>query len=992
MMLKKTFFTFLAAVAVLVCCGSSLDKELRIPRIIHSTAVAAPLPIDGNISANGWEKLSWSGNFVKLASLWYISDRPTFAALAHDKNFLYVGMRLDTPHVNTLKGREKFDLWQNDAAEIFFWNKDKLSECIHLGIDCTGKLYLAKETDIPEMPGSYKTQVLDTRGIKRAVKITSKGWQMTAAIPLNALRNCFGKDSFVNFGRQHRSPYGFDSWIRGEGYRTVRGKVTFEKTKQHFSEKRYAAALKKFASEREKIIGNFKKQIHKHQYAFAAGQGIPNYRSLLTPYSRKSTYGWLSMEGVKSSSLQKFLEKKPFYRKRFASQTMGPLGDNYVYASSPVKKGKVTHTFRIDLPNGEYRVHLLSGIVENETAPFRRTFKVYANGKFVREYENGYLLFLSDTFGTVVKNGKLELTFEGDGTLADDPAVLPLGAGDRKKFFAPGWLINAIVATPVKFRKAAAQQIAADELEIHAINPEELGKYRQVKFADPEPKNYPAQARKQGFALWKRELGVQLYPESRPGEEEFIKSLQITAAPGEFIVLNFGLLPLKDMNNINIKVENLPFLALEESTYTTKLLGGGDYGRVPLFNDRFANKSKDLDKGINRWLWLVGKVPVNAPLGKKLSGKVVITAQGKKTLLPVNINIHPFQLVRGDFTWGGFNPAGYGRPGWARENRLLETCRLYGMGAHTFNVDSYSGKEQWKNLENRLAFYTKSGLKGPFVIGGYLPHKVDQDLRNRKIRQLPESAIQRALDDVAKIDALGKKHKANVAVFFMDEAHCKGEPYWSEQIRLFKRIKEKFPHVCTSGSESDRSIKRVAKYLDMPIVFEVGNYNDYRNFKYPAFYTNQYLLEKNDMNSGRFQTGMIPAFTPMKSLIPWMLYQATGESGFRNSIWNMIQQRGVGGMHFMPKLCVVMGAVGVEDLAYITTLRSMIQEALKSKDPARAAAAREAQETLDSIKEGTQPSVRYYYANGYWKSEVFNQLRQIVTNHILNLKKLEKQK
>ena len=123
-----------------------------------------------------------------------------------------------------------------------------------------------------------------------------------------------------------------------------------------------------------------------------------------------------------------------------------------------------------------------------------------------------------------------------------------------------------------------------------------------------------------------------------------------------------------------------------------------------------------------------------------------------------------------------------------------------------------------------------------------------------------------------------------------------------------------------------------------------------------------------------------------------MLYQATGESGFRNSIWNMIQQRGVGGMHFMPQLCVVMGAVGVEDLAYITTVRSMIQEALKSKDPARAAAAREAQETLDSIKEGPQPSVRYYYANGYWKSEVFNQLRQIVTNHILNLKKLEKQK
>jgi hypothetical protein len=152
----------------------------------------------------------------------------------------------------------------------------------------------------------------------------------------------------------------------------------------------------------------------------------------------------------------------------------------------------------------------------------------------------------------------------------------------------------------------------------------------------------------------------------------------------------------------------------------------------------------------------------------------------------------------------------------------------------------------------------------------------------------------------------------------------------------------------------------------------------------------QYLLEKNDMNSGRFQTGMIPAFTPMKVLIPWMLYHGSGESGFRNDIWNMIQQRGVGGLHFMPKLCVVMAAVGVEDLAYITTLRAMISQALKSKVPARAAAAKEAQEVLDSIKEAIKPSVRYYYANGYWKSEVFNQLRQIITTHILTLKKLEK--
>ena len=577
-MLKKSFFTFLAAVTVLMCCGSSLDKELRIPRIIHSTTLTSPLPIDGNINANGWEKLSWSGHFVKLASLWYKSDRPTFAALAHDKEYLYIGMRLDTAYVDTLKGREKHDLWQNDAAEIFFWNGSKLAECIHFAVDCTGKLFLASETDIPEMPGSYSTVRLPLTGIKRAVKITSKGWQLTAAIPLKSLKGCFGENSKVNFGRQHRSPYGFDSWIRGEGYRTVRGSVSFSSAAQRDSEKRYAAALEKFAAVRSKIIGAFKQEHHKHKYAFAAGQGVPNYRALLKEYSKERGYGWLSLEGIKSSSLQSFLEKKPYYRKRFANQTMGPLGDNYVYASTPVKNGKVTHTFRIDLPNGEYRIHLLSGIVENETAPFRRTFKVYANGKEVSEFEHGYLLFLSHTFPAEVRNGKLELRFEGDGLLADDPATLPLGAGERKKYFTPGWLVNSIVATPVRERKAAARQIAADELEIHAIHPEELGKYREVKFNDPAPRPFSAQLRKRGFALWQRELGVQLYPESRPQAGELLEKLQISAAPGEFITLNFGLLPLRDMNNVRIKLEKLPFLQLEESTYVTKLLGAPPAG------------------------------------------------------------------------------------------------------------------------------------------------------------------------------------------------------------------------------------------------------------------------------------------------------------------------------------------------------------------------------------------------------------------------------
>lgn len=146
------------------------------------------------------------------------------------------------------------------------------------------------------------------------------------------------------------------------------------------------------------------------------------------------------------------------------------------------------------------------------------------------------------------------------------------------------------------------------------------------------------------------------------------------------------------------------------------------------------------------------------------------------------------------------------------------------------------------------------------------------------------------------------------------------------------------------------------------------------------------------MNSGRMQCGWIPATVKLNGLVPWVLYTGTGESGFRDEIWTMIQQRGVGGYHYMPKLCTLMGTVGQWDLRYAETLKDMISAAEKSSDSARKAAAEEAKQLLGTIRESTKPSIKYYYHSGYWQPEVFNRLREIVTEQIIKLKKLEKHK
>ena len=136
---------------------------------------------------------------------------------------------------------------------------------------------------------------------------------------------------------------------------------------------------------------------------------------------------------------------------------------------------RVEHTFRLDLPNGKYKVHLLSGIVAPEVYPHRRRFTVHAQGREVKLFDVGHVLHLKYDFPVTVKDGRLLLTFRGcPDVLQDNPGSLPLSRGDAKKFYVPGWLLNSLVVTPIKDRKAASRQIALDELEITHCPPEKL--------------------------------------------------------------------------------------------------------------------------------------------------------------------------------------------------------------------------------------------------------------------------------------------------------------------------------------------------------------------------------------------------------------------------------------------------------------------------------------------------------------------------------------
>jgi len=219
----------------------------------------------------------------------------------------------------------------------------------------------------------------------------------------------------------------------------------------------------------------------------------------------------------------------------------------------------------------------------------------------------------------------------------------------------------------------------------------------------------------------------------------------------------------------------------------------------------------------------------------------------------------------------------------------------------------------------------------------------------------------------------------------MDEAHCKGEPYWSEQIRLFKAVKESVPGILTAGTESERSYRRSSAYMDVPILFEIPDFRKVAGVKKIWSYPNQAMLEPANFNAGRFCCGLLPAITPLRGIVPWMLVRSRDNSPLRNDPWEMLVPRGVGGFRVIPRLTTVMGDVGIFDQRYFATLRRMVAEAEKGTPAQREAAARQ-REMLDMIEEGTRPSYMYYYHAGYFPAKTFTTLRERLVAGILELK------
>lgn len=994
----------------------SAPEILTSPRIAFVPAVPQAPVIDGTIGVDEWPSAGQTGNFVLASTLWEPPNDQTNVRLCRDAANLYIAFECIESAVDKIARREDRIVWGNDVAEVFLQPPDGIrgEYWYHIAIDPLGHVWFAREMTIPEMPGHYNIDV-QKHNIRCAVKIGKNSWTAEMSIPLTDLHidsDPWQREWRGNMCRTRAADYINTCWNITQAFQDPGnfGRFIFSNGERaENSATAYRAALKKYQFERQRAIETWqsRKPAYSFKYAYnfgpATGPAQGGYIQVdpASLYSREKGYGWVgTTEGLVAQTIRDLGENRAG-----TAKDPGTLASSWIYAAGPDVNGRVINRFRVDVPDGEYKVHILSGLLAQERfLPQRRAFSISCNGRELANFDIGHFMYARPFFRCRASRGRLEFTFDGPAQIKPDAATQRLDPDGMKKNFVPGWLVNALVIYPAEDRKPAEEQIARDQMDLLYLPPDDLMKVEYVR--QPEEKataEYTTDEKKRGFIVFQRAMGRRIYPNSRPAREEIRESLHLRVVPGEPAYIAFGLLPLYDLDAMEVTLTDIrgagatipaSQIRLREAQYRPWMVGGTQYAVEPVFLDDYQYVDHDMNEGECRWFWLSFKTPENLEPGN-YHGAVKLASDIRRTLLlQLTLEVMPFRAIDVPFRYGGYYAAGYGKP-WpiymdifarAFAETGMTTLGLYYKGSG----DSF--------LKDQVRLLVKNGVSGPFSAYSYIPGHLESPLMKGEIKALPDEVINQQIDAARTfLEWMREENFAQLIYTTMDEAHCKGEPYWTEQVRLMAAVKKAVPGILTTATESDRSYWRIKEYIDIPLLFEVEDFRKWRltpeeiaKGREIWSYPNQAMLAPADINAGRFCTGWLPALTGLRGIVPWEIYGAHdyNESWLKNACWSLFIPRPVGGFRVEPRIVTVMGHIGIWDLRYVETLRSLIAKAESKGSLSARAAASDAKEMLQLIDETTKGSYMYYYKTGYWKPEVFVTLRERVTDGILKLNAL----
>jgi len=713
-----------------------------------------------------------------------------------------------------------------------------------------------------------------------------------------------------------------------------------------------------------------------------------------TLYDAKTGYGWLH-KGSRGEESQNLVA-------RLLKPGSPPVPDSISGYCVFWRGGKVPLTFRVDIPDGEYKIWIYSGMFcfnrFYDITPFEisaGTSDVTGNAEnlknfrehFFEGFDNSYEYTPEWTVETIWEkyikkqsisiytlggkavDGKLEISFEMPAVTEDDKT-------GKSRSIMP---VNAIVICPVSELETGKKKIEEIAAARHA---EYIGHVKLIK--DENNGQMPEiseEFKAAGYVPFVRDFMKIVYAESIPIKSEISKNLSIFMTQGQREILQFAIHPLKNMKNVKIEIgeikddkgNTLPgdCIKLNWLRYMIQPIDyqhrTAEYRGVPLLMMDYM--PLDYIKGMNRQYILAVTTPENAIPGT-YKGTVAIVPQGEKALsLSLEIKVYPFKLET-----------------YPDDDERI--WLYYGdMGYKTYGKLLMSEDERWKLLDKDLAFM-KQHLIAPTVLFDYFA---------------PNEEIDRFMELYKKYNFRGYAVFGDYKMLTVLEKYTKGKskdkdvtPFINKIKDVLARKKEKsWPdmafytfaeiHTGMPGYQLGKEmIDQIKKEVPEAVLLELPNMEEEAEVmlesKVDILGPNAVSMSKNIVekthNAGkklwfygwgrqRFRCGLVDWRLGNRGAIKeWYSYTARAHfnplDGSNFDCWNDAPPFiGPNGPISTPGMEET--TEGRLDFFYLATLEQWVEKTKSEKTPLAQKASAYGQSIIDDLKKRIAPDYAYYY-------------------------------
>ena len=735
------------------------------------------------------------------------------------------------------------------------------------------------------------------------------------------------------------------------------------------------------------------------------------------PYAEATGLGW--KPGTKLTPF-----KQPGPHPGFVGGLQDPLVADGVHADStrPAE-------FRVDLPNGDYAVWVLSSF-------YRRSFcnalwglhQICAEDAPVWELQvdktNFFDIYFRDAEHTI------DSEFYREGVWQrylkpwlDDwkPFAVTVSDGCMDlAFTAYRDRIHALVIAPVALKGAAADRISA----VSQARQEWFGARWQEEAPGETvtPARLTDQDRARGYVVFARHWMQEVFPATQPGADELNPTLKLMLTPGEREPVTFCVRALRDLKDIQVTPSDLVAadgaripkanIAYWSVRCEARPYPGGTYRVAPVALEQ--RPGLGLDANLTRTFFLKLRAPEDAPAGIYGGTVTFRAADAPVATIPIKVRVLPFKLAypdRIDFCVEMGSLARFLRPAlndpeiktmhwdWVRRylyalrEHNMTTLHLNAMPAVTVQDDKVAldfdgGGLEYYNLNRLMEIYREAGFTGPNVIyqgfmslyaWGLRMHPAYCKLADFESERGQDLLRQAARQVVAQVKSKGWPE------FIL---YATGEPTNFPQgiekaVAVFKALGD-VPGATRAMSSINERDHAVFPYLDVVLFGSPSQNNMGAKIKAQGKKLIAYNSGITRLSYGFYVWRIDAVGRTQEHFQSTIQDRPFNDFLGTSSCWSYTHMAyGPEGPRPCPRL--EHQAEGIDDYRYILTLEQLVRQAeQKGGDAATAAAA--TRELLARIRRNVPEDMRVFHQRGgHWEPGVYDRLRSRVASEIMAL-------